>query len=316
MRSERGLDRLVRVLMTGSAAGVLAVAGCGGPGGGPAGPACGDGTVNATEQCDDGNTATGDGCDASCTWEIVPLTAFRMSTLELRDPHVFQSVVGCEDLTDMPSAALGFPSINQAISDDITMDGTDADMFLDLSFLLIFRGPAQPGASGRMDVGLGDCLTSTSCDPSATAPPAQTTTYASMANGTCMAAYPGTTTTLDPPYMPSITNSTSPCWVSAPLTFTMDVAGNAVVLNDAQVAATWMGNPATSLVNGLVRGFLSEADAAATMIMGFPLTNFLAPGTGACNAHDDRDTGLDGTTMGWWFYMNFTADRLTTYTGT
>lgn len=29
---------------------------------------CGDGTVTAPEQCDDGNTVDGDGCDADCTW--------------------------------------------------------------------------------------------------------------------------------------------------------------------------------------------------------------------------------------------------------
>lgn len=31
---------------------------------------CGDGLVNGTEACDDGNTDTGDGCDASCLLEI------------------------------------------------------------------------------------------------------------------------------------------------------------------------------------------------------------------------------------------------------
>ena len=122
MRSERGLDRLVRVLVVGSAAGVLAVAGCGGPGGGPTGPACGDGTVNTGEQCDDGNTATGDGCNASCMWEVVPLTAFRMSRLELRDPHAFLALGGpCNDITEM-----GTPiAVNPAIADQITMDGTE-----------------------------------------------------------------------------------------------------------------------------------------------------------------------------------------------
>jgi cysteine-rich repeat protein len=34
---------------------------------------CGNGTVEAGEQCDDGNTADGDGCSASCTIETAPL---------------------------------------------------------------------------------------------------------------------------------------------------------------------------------------------------------------------------------------------------
>src|SRR6185503_11658566 len=33
--------------------------------------ACGDGTTGAGEQCDDGNTTPGDGCDASCQLETV-----------------------------------------------------------------------------------------------------------------------------------------------------------------------------------------------------------------------------------------------------
>ena len=32
-------------------------------------PVCGDGVVEALEACDDGNTVSGDGCSASCSWE-------------------------------------------------------------------------------------------------------------------------------------------------------------------------------------------------------------------------------------------------------
>jgi cysteine-rich repeat protein len=32
-------------------------------------PACGDGEVNEGEDCDDGNTADGDGCSSACKWE-------------------------------------------------------------------------------------------------------------------------------------------------------------------------------------------------------------------------------------------------------
>lgn len=38
----------------------------------PPPPACGDGTVDAGEQCDDGNTTDGDGCSANCTTELPP----------------------------------------------------------------------------------------------------------------------------------------------------------------------------------------------------------------------------------------------------
>jgi len=33
-------------------------------------PFCGDGILDAGEQCDDGNNADGDGCSAMCTWEF------------------------------------------------------------------------------------------------------------------------------------------------------------------------------------------------------------------------------------------------------
>ena len=33
---------------------------------------CGDGTVNTGEDCDDGNTASGDGCSSDCKLELLP----------------------------------------------------------------------------------------------------------------------------------------------------------------------------------------------------------------------------------------------------
>lgn len=41
------------------------------PGGNTGGAACGNGVVDTGEQCDDGNTAAGDGCSATCTTEQV-----------------------------------------------------------------------------------------------------------------------------------------------------------------------------------------------------------------------------------------------------
>ena len=43
---------------------ILGLSGCGG-----GDPACGDGTLDTGEQCDDGNTVAGDGCSASCKTE-------------------------------------------------------------------------------------------------------------------------------------------------------------------------------------------------------------------------------------------------------
>jgi cysteine-rich repeat protein len=54
----------------GQAGGGAGQAGAGGAGGSPVVPPCGDGRwERATEQCDDGNVADGDGCDAACKIE-------------------------------------------------------------------------------------------------------------------------------------------------------------------------------------------------------------------------------------------------------
>lgn len=43
--------------------------GAGGDGGGPVG-ICGDGAIDPSEDCDDGNLISGDGCSSSCTFEV------------------------------------------------------------------------------------------------------------------------------------------------------------------------------------------------------------------------------------------------------
>ena len=87
-------------------------------------------------------------------------------------------------------------------------------------------------------------------------------------------------------------------------------------LTDAQIAATFVGTPATSLSNGLMRGFLSEADANATLIPasvpligGRPLSSVLPGGTNACPSFSDKDVGPGGV-VGWYFYLNFPAQKL------
>jgi len=94
------------------------------------------------------------------------------------------------------------------------------------------------------------------------------------------------------------------------------VGGIPVTLTSAQVAARYVGNPAMSMTNGLLRGFISEADANATIIPasfpivgGRPLSSLLAGGTNACPGHSDKDT--NNGVVGWWFYMNFPATRTT-----
>jgi len=102
------------------------------------------------------------------------------------------------------------------------------------------------------------------------------------------------------------------------VTLMLMLAGVTITLEDARVAATYTGNPATGLTTGFVRGFISETEAqsitlpATLPLVGGQTLSAILPGgmgNGCANRGDDRDTGPDGTTRGWYFYINFTAPR-------
>ena len=271
-------------------------------------PVCGNGVPEPGEDCDDGNMDDADACANDCTVNIVP-TAFRFSDLDLRDPHAFVSFILCNDVTDNPLA--GF-SVNGALQTAIQTDD-DADGLLDLSPTLVFRPFSQTAPTMPVEVHFANCTApagSTTCSPGTGTVSMATAT--NVSTGTCLAPVPGTTR----PYSPAITSTTAPCFVTSPVTVTINLSGIPITLHDAQVAARYVGNPATSMANGLLRGFISEADANATIIPasfpivgGQPLSKLLAGGTGACPSHSDKDT--NNGVVGWWFYMNFPAVRAT-----
>jgi FlgD Ig-like domain len=238
-------------------------------------------------------------------------TAFRFSDLDVRDPHFYVDFIGCRDITDTPLA--GF-SINGDLQTSITTDA-DFDGLLDLSYLIAFMPLDQAGATGTLRFGAADCtapLGSTTCVPGSSA--LQSISYTNSNSGSCLTAIAGTVF----PYNPAITNSAAPCFVSDETTFTLALGGIPITLHRFRVAATYSGTPATQLVNGLFRGFISEADADATIIPasfplvgGLPLSQLLPggdpPGPGInCSSHNDQD--LDAGTVGWWFYANFVAN--------
>jgi len=282
-------------------------------------PLCGNGVVEAGESCDDGNTSSGDGCDGACAGEI---TAFRLTDLDVRDPHTFADVplLGCTDVTDMVPFMLA-PSVNESIQGSMENDW-DLDGFIDVSVMLLFRPLDQGGPGGPMDAARGLCLppaagTTCSLDPFT---PAQPTFYTNGA-GVCLAPVPGTLTPFAGGYAPPITVPVGPCMATGAVSLTLDIQSAMIPLDDGQIAATYVGSPATGMVNGLIRGFISEATADATLLPmeipfvgGMPLSLVLPGGGGNCAAHDDRDVGPDGLTLGWWVYGNFSAE-VVTYTG-
>ena len=248
---------------------------------------------------------------------LVPLsaranpTAFRLTDLDWRDPHFLVNFLGCRDITDTQLA--GF-SINGAMQTSIQTDG-DVDGDLDQSYLIVFDPLDQAGATGTLAFGEGLCtapVAGTSCNTNAF-PPVYGT-YNNMPT-LCLAPLVGTTK----PYTPAVTTAQPPCFVVLLGTMTLNIAGLPMTLHDTYLAATYNGSPATSLVNGLIRGFISEADANATIIPatmplfgGQPLSSLWPGGTNNCAAYSDKDVN-NGVT-GWYCYLNFVASPAT-YTG-
>ena len=277
-------------------------------------PRCGNGLMEAGEQCDDGNMNNGDACTNAC---LRPPTAFRFADLDLRDPHVFVSFISCSDVTDAPLA--GF-AVNPQIQESMQSD-TDGDGLLDLAPLLVFRPLDQAAAGGQVEFHFArwtSPVATTSCSRSATLP--IVTQATNMAAGTCLAPIPGTVHTMPGPYVPPITSTMAPCFVTSPVSLTITLSGIPVPLRDARIAATYSGNPATTLTNGLLMGFITEADANATLlpanlplIGGKPLSTLLPGGDppgpdAACTTFSDKDT--NNGVPGWWFYLNFPAQRV------
>ena len=202
-------------------------------------PLCGNMVVEAGESCDDGNSDPDDGCDA-CAVPVVE-TAFRITDLDLRDPHFFLSVpfLGCRDVTDAP--LFTYPSLNDSLQESIQTDG-DSDGYFDLSLALIFRPYDQtPGETLPLELVYADCtaVAEPVCTPGVDSPTPLTST-----NGTggtaCLAPDPATVYG----YVPNVTASSAPCFSTSVTTVTLDMFGLPIVLTDARVAATYVGNPA------------------------------------------------------------------------
>lgn len=227
-------------------------------------------------------------------------TLFRVTDLDLRDPHVWVSIIGCNDVTDAPG---GF---NQQVQTSIQGDG-DGDGFLDVSYMLEFLPLNQAAATNLIDTGTAQCRapSGTPCGPLTPAGIAGDATL--QTTGECLTFLPGTVR----PYTPAITPATGPCFLTPTGDLAFTLGGVPIALRSARIAATFPNVPATSLTNGLIAGFLTESDANATtipasvpLIGGRPLSSVLPGGTGNCQGISDKDTN---GVPGWWFYLNFTA---------
>ncbi len=283
-------------------------------------PACGDGVVTAPETCDDGNTVDGDGCSSTCTAEPI---AFRFTDLDLKDPHVYAEVFGCLDVTDFSLGSL--LGVNPLIQQSIQQDDRDPDDgLLDLSIAHVFAPLLQTaGMSTPSYLVFPDCtapMSSTTCTLPAGA--TKTTGDAMNMGGTAICLEPISGTTSYSGINRPQAGGGGTCYVASAGTVMIDLSGIPITLQNAYIAGEWYGTPATEIRDGLIRGFMSEAAADATIIPagltgfdsidGQPLSSLLRGGTDNCSRPapmtGDKDTYM-GTT-GWYFYLNFRAVRV------
>ena len=243
---------------------------------------------------------TTDGEDTSTGEPPSGLDAFRFLTMEIRDPHFFDTLI-CSDITGM---------VNSQFADALGGDSPDMpDGLLDLSLALVFRPANQEdGAVGDLDFANADCtapLESTSCVLRA-GTTLYPSTFVNMASGTCHEA----DQTHLGGYNPPPGSTTGPCFASA-ATDVVIVTSFDLPLNDAIISAQYSGDD--SLVSGTIRGFLTAADAESItlpddlpVVGGSPISALLKGGMGNSALCSGDDTDGDG----WWFYVEFTAERV------
>jgi hypothetical protein len=252
------------------------------------------------------------GVDDSSGGGNADVQAFRFSSLVIRDPHFYADVTlfGCTDVTD--EAPLGMPGVNDEFDTAInTDDPMMPDGALDLSLVLVFRPLDQAdAAAGDVDFANGTCLIpvdNTICElkEGTMLYPA---TYTVMASGTCLEPDPANLSSQG--YDPAPGSTMGPCFTAGPTNVTIVTSLADLPLENATIAAQFVGDPADSFVQGTLQGTLTEAVANATelpadlqMTTGATYIGELLPGgMNNCAGHDDRDGA------GWVFHVDFTAD--------
>jgi cysteine-rich repeat protein len=257
-------------------------------------PVCGNGVVEAGEQCDDGNTNNGDGCSSTCQIEVRPPTAFRVNAMSLVDPHIYVSAFGCADVTS---------TVNSQLATNLTGDANN-DGNYDLSPIAVFKPLDQSAATSTLEFSLGTCKKDNSGCTSAGSMPYDAT-ETNVATGVCADGAGHN------PAYGAVNTPTNSCFRTDPATLVISLQGVDISLEDANIAAVYSGDPATGLTTGLIRGFLSKANAdkitlptSIPLIGGSPLSSLLGSDTN-CTSHNDLDSYMGQP--GWYFYLDFTA---------
>lgn len=242
--------------------------------------------------CGSGSDGGGGG-DPDGGGDVTP-TAFRFTSLSLRDPHTF-ALNKSIDVTD---------TVNGLVADAIATDADDPpDGLLDLSILVAFVPLDQDGESTPLQVVFADCTApadSTSCSPNDMFEPVDATATNDAADP-CLEPLADTTGG----YTPAIESPGAPCFASDATAFDVVLGGISLSMEDASIAGTYDGAPASQIATGLIRGFVSQETADTALIPediaivgGMPVSSLLKD--------EDKDTGPGGA-EGWYFYLAYEA---------
>jgi hypothetical protein len=271
---------------------------------------CGNGTVEAGEDCDE-TSAICKNC------KFVP-TAFRFTSLEVAQPRLSY---GCTDITAAVNGLIG----GNFVSDTSVgaADGGGPDGRLDLSFILLARPLVQTGNTGTGEfLSDADCaapVPPTTCSPDPTIS-GQAAKVANQSSGACLTPDPARFEVPDAstqvPNTPS--GGADGCYVSESVKLSLTISGIPLTFETARLAAEWVGTPATGMSNGVIEAFMSITQARAILLPastpavgGSPLSVLLRGSPeNTCTTVDDSHLGPDGVTKGYWFYFNFTAEKV------
>lgn len=284
---------------------------------------CGDGIVGGNEECDNTPHCNAPTDPDPCRFKA---TAFRISRLTLSDPG--SAVV-----------ALANPLINAAIGTDD--DGNGA---LDLNLMMLAKPLNQvSGSSPRFEFLVGDCTApldeTTSCTAAEGSPvtqltitnedtndcfvPDNATIYS--AGGICASPNPDTPIESSCPVETLSDDSCPPapgidfgslgpgdngCFHTEANDLVLSLGTLQIPLQAAEFSGQYDGEPATGLLKGVLRGFLSAEVADATRIPGSIETLGGQPVSFLYNI-EVLDVGPDGSSLGWWVHVILEADVVT-----
>jgi hypothetical protein len=234
-------------------------------------------------------------------FDPIPLTAWRIGALELRDPHVYYSFGLCLDVTD---------TLNSNLQQQLDAD-TDSDGIYDTSALEQML-PYQSSGVNAFASSDGVCTTDATpqCTPGVLPPTRRWYEAFNVTSPTvCLGPLPGTTSG----YTPPVPAPDGHCFATTALDTTLTLGTLSIPLWDTELAAPW---PTTtgSTSGGLMRGFLREADAdQITIDLGtgpIVLSSVLPGGTGSCATDVTNGLDSDRNEAGWWMYLEYRLDAV------